>query len=237
MKSENLEAFYSGGYFLIRANHPGWEQLNSELIPKRLISLSDCICPKFNVGWGWVTGDPQIALEFGIAQSRLPDFVEWSRTDYKEAMDIWGMFYTPNNAREFVNRFEVNTDRLHIVGTALPQSIEQTDWQESRDDAYGIEKRIEQHISVEDGGEFLGFEVVSFEYGNYGHSWLCHHLHEDVKRVFGIHPNEYGLFAKFKDAMTVLAWIQAGGDGGRAHHPPYDVWQLLSYPLDANNPP
>lgn len=237
METVELQDFYSGGYFLIRANHPGWDQLKSELIPEQLISLSNCICPKFNVNWGWTTGDKQTALDFGIDKNRLEEFLDWCGHEYKETMDMWSMFYTSNDVRQFINRFHVHTEKLYIIGAALPRSIEEIDWQESDDDAYGIEKRIEQHLPIESGGETLGFEVVSFEYSSFGHSWLCHYLHEDVNRTFGIRPNRYGLFQTLGDAMTVLKWIQAGGDEGRAHHLPYDVWQLLSYPLEVGTSP
>ncbi len=236
MESQSSEIFYSGGYFLIRANHPGWEPLESELIPPQLISLSDCICPKLNVGWGWIPGNPQRALEFGIPQIKLEAFTNWCRTEYTQSMDMWSMFYTPDDARAFIKRFDLDRETLHIIGTALPQAIEQTDWQAINDDAYGIEKRIEQHLSVEPDGALIGFEVVSFGYGNYEHSWLCHHLHEDAHQLFGIRPNDYGLLPTFEAAMTLLKWIQADGDGGRAHHPPYDVWALRTYPLNTNSP-
>lgn len=236
MSDGTSEIFYSGGYFLIRVNPHEWKELESDLIPDLVFSLSGCLCPKFKVSWGWKPGNKLLALKFGIPLTQLEAFVDWCQTDYMKMMDMWSMFYTPDDARQFINRFNVDRKNLYIIGTALPQTIEETEWQEINDEPpYGIEKRIAQHLPIEAGGELLGYEVVSFEYANYGHSWLCHYLHEDVNRIFGIRPNKYGLFANLEDAMTVLKWIQDGGDGGRAHHPPYDVWQLTSYPLEARN--
>ncbi|MEZ4669842.1 MAG: hypothetical protein R3E39_18200 [Anaerolineae bacterium] len=124
MDDIDSKMFYSGGYFLIRANHPGWEQLRSALIPAKLISLSSCICPMFNVNWGWVTGDKQSALDFGIAEEAIDEFLDWCAEDYKQTVDIWSMFYTPDNARQFINRFKVDIDQLYIIGVGLPQAFE-----------------------------------------------------------------------------------------------------------------
>ena len=33
--------FYSGGFFLIRAGHPGWKELDADLIPLRLLAYLD----------------------------------------------------------------------------------------------------------------------------------------------------------------------------------------------------
>ena len=49
--------YYSGGYFLIRANKPDWPQLQTELLPDKLLSLSRCICPQhLKFSWGWDAG-------------------------------------------------------------------------------------------------------------------------------------------------------------------------------------
>src|SRR5258705_973443 len=98
MESVDLRDFYSGGYFLIRADRPNWPAPFSEFLPDgNLTSLSTCICPnRLSVTWGWDPGDRDAALEFGIPEMRLTEFVEWCNSEYHELMDINSMFYSPD---------------------------------------------------------------------------------------------------------------------------------------------
>jgi hypothetical protein len=84
-----------------------------------------------------------------------------------------------------------------------------------------------------EGGQPLGFEVVSFEYGTFGHSWLCSYLHFEMYDLFGIRPRQYGLMRSEQDARRVYEWIQEDKmSGQRADPVPYDYWLLVEYPLD-----
>ena len=236
MEPVDFKRFVSAGYFLVRAGNPGWEQLRSDLLPEELISLSDCISRHLNVGWGWIPGNKEAALQFGVREDALDEFVRWCWEEHKIDMDMWSMFYSPEAANRIANRFLVDFENLHVIGVGLPHELEEANWREPAEgrEIYPIEKRIEQRIPLAEGGQALGFEVVSFEYGDFGHSWLCCNLHGEMNNQFGIHPGQYGLIQREQDACRVYEWIEE--DDVEGHHRcdpvPYDYWLLVDYPLE-----
>lgn len=233
-----LADYYSGGYFLIRASHPGWEQLKTELLPEKIVSLSTCITPRLGVYWGWKPGDKNAALEFGIPEAKLEDFILWCSTVHQSSIDHPSMFYSVEAVRRFIEQFLQDTSDLYIIGVGLPKDIEAMNWCEewSKDEVpYGIENRIRQHLSLEEGGTVLGFEVVSFGYNDFGHSWFCSGLARDMHDLFGIRPNGYGLINTYEEARKVYEWIAEDEmRSTRAEPEPYDFWLLVSYPLKAS---
>ena len=78
----------------------------------------------------------------------------------------------------------------------------------------------------------LGFEIASFAYHDFGHSWLCSGINQDMYQLYGIHPNAYGLIDTAEDARKVYDWIAEDEMQGRRAEPePYAYWLLVSYPL------
>jgi hypothetical protein len=235
----DLNDYYSGGYFLLRSDKPDWPQLQTDLLPPKGISLSRHICPRLEVYWGWTPGSPEAALEFGIPQAKLDNFLAWCKSGYENDLDYTSMFYSPEAARRFIRQFELDTYGLYIIGTGLPEELEEANWREAgNEDVMGIEKRIEQHLPLETGGSILGFEVASFSYSDYGCSWLCNYLHQDMFDLYGIRPNQYGLIDTHMEAKQVYDWIEEGEKQGvrRAEPEPYDFWLLISYPLKISSP-
>ncbi len=235
MEQVDLGRFYSGGYFITRPGNPGWEQLK-DLLPDKLISLSNDICQTLELNWGWPTGDIQSAINFGIDQNQIAEFSNWCYEDYEGEMSMWRMFHSPAAARHFVTRFIPNTQDLRIIGAGLPAELEIAHWRVSLQDGktpYGIEQRIERRLPMEPGGQSLGFEVLSFGYGDFGHSWLCNYLHQDMYQLYSIQPSEYGLIQHEQEAQTVYEWIlEDEMRGHRAEPEPYDYWLLVDYPLN-----
>ena len=227
----DLSEYYSGGYFLIRADKRDWPQLQTDLLPEKLISLSRCICPRLEVYWGWTPGSREAALEFGIPQDKLDEFIEWCRTGYTADLAVVSMFYSPETARRFIERFLPDTTDLYLIGVGLHRSSEEMNWRyPSEGRVEGIEKQIEQRISLAEGGTILGFEVVSFSYNDFGHSWYCNYTAEDLGTLFGIRPEQYGLIETHEQAQQINNWI-AQDPIRRGEAEPYDYWLLVSYPL------
>ncbi|MBI1257692.1 MAG: hypothetical protein GC204_09500 [Chloroflexi bacterium] len=227
----DLSDYYSGGYFLIRADKPTWPQLQTDLLPEKLLSLSGHICPRLKVYWGWTPGDRETALRFGIPEDKWAEFVEWCRTGYLADLDVVSMFYSPEAARRFVERFLPNTANLYLIGTGLHKSSEEMNWRNpSEGRVEGIEKQIEQHLPLIKCGTALGFEVVSLSYNDYGCSWYCNHTAEDLGTLFDIRPGQYGLIETREAAQHINDWI-AEAPGSRGEPEPYDYWLLVSYPL------
>jgi hypothetical protein len=232
----DLSQFYSAGYFLIRGSHPGWEQLDRDLLPEKLISLSGHICPHLEVFWGWLPGNRDAALKFGIPEARLEEFLDWCREEYLSDMDMVSMFYSSEAARRFIQRFDLSTEDLHIIGVGIHHTLEEKNWREpGEDEVLGVEKRIEQHLPLEEGGQILGFEVVTYEYHDFACSWLCSYAHRDIYKHYGIRPNAYGIIDRFEDAMKVYEWIEDALEGRRGEPVPYDVALLVDYPLSSDS--
>jgi len=234
VETVDLRDFYSGGYFLLRAGRPDWPPPFGEFLPSgNLISLSHCICRKrLSVLWGWNPGNRAAVLEFGISETRLAEFVAWCGTEYRESMALTSMFYSPDAARSFIKRFELETDNLFIIGAGLPQEPHKA-WQEEEPDNEGIAKRVKQAIPIEKSGEPIGYDVVGYSYTDFAHSWLCSGLEHDMNKLFGLRANTSGLIDTYADAKKVNDWIaEDDGQGVRAEPEPYDFWLLVSYPLD-----
>ncbi len=233
METVDLSDFYSGGYFLLRTGRPNWPPPFGEFLPDgNLMSLSKHICEKrLSVIWGWNPGDREAALEFGIQPEQLAEFVEWCGVDYHESMDLTSMFYSPEAARTFVKRFEVDTDNLFIIGAALPKELHNA-WIHEEPDNEGIAKQIKQGLPVDKSGELLGYDIVSYSYHDFSCSWLCSGLEKDMNALFGIRANSKGLIDTYSDAKKVNDWIaEDEGKGIRAEPEPYDFWLLVSYPV------
>jgi hypothetical protein len=231
----DLSDYYSGGYFLVKADKPDWEQLHDSLLPNKFVSLSRCMCPHLEVYWGWTPGDQEAALNFGIPQDKLSQFIEWCSTEYKSHMDYTSIFYSVKNAQQFIKRFLLNTEDLYIVGAGLHKELEASRWREpNQEKIEGIDKLIEQHLPLETGGTLLGYDVVSYSYHDLSCSWLCNLNIRTMHEMFDVRPNNYGLFETYEDARKVDQWIfEDDMKGTRAEPEPYDVWMLMSYPLTA----
>jgi hypothetical protein len=145
------------------------------------------------------------------------------------------MFHSPEAANRFANRFLMDFGNLHLIGVGLPRELEEKNWHEEPtkgQEVYGISKRIELHLPLAEGGRVLGFEVISFEYGSFRHSWLCNYLHYEIHKLFGIRAGQYGLLQKEADARQIYEWIEE--DDRRAEPVPYDYWLLVDYPLSTD---
>jgi hypothetical protein len=231
----DLNDYYSGGYFLLRANKPDWPALQTDLLAKKLVSMSTCMCPRVSVGWGWTPGNRQAALDFGIPPGRLDDFIDWCGYASKTEIGVWSMFHSIDIARQFIRRFLPDTTDLNLIGVGLPKDLAEKSWLHAggQKDS-GVEKRIQQELPIEPGGETLGFDVVMYNYNDFGDSWLCSNLQYDMHDLFGIRPNQYGLMDNAEDARKIYDWIAEGEKLGihRAEPEPYYFWLLVSYPLE-----
>jgi hypothetical protein len=152
----------------------------------------------------------------------LTEFIDWCGPEYHELMDMWSMFHSPEAARSFIKRFEINTENLFIIGAGLPIELHQA-WVEEEPDNKGIAKRVKLGLPVEEGGETLGYDVVSYSYTDFAHSWLCSGLDRDMNELFGIRTNDIGLLDTYADARQINDWIaEDEGKGTRAEPEPYD---------------
>lgn len=228
--------FIAGGYFIIKSA-PREAHHSPDLLPQRLISLSNCICPSVHVYWAW---REQEALDFGIPKSKLAaTHREISGFDYPN------VFLTLDVAQAFINEFLSDARHLHLIGIglhpervadflALKQQVYDPHAEEYRQEISGVSQIVHARLALPTGGQPLGFEVVSYD-NQLGHSWLCSGLERDMVDQFNIRPNQHGLIASYKEAQQVYQWIaEDKQQGHRAEPEPYYPWLLVEYPLIAS---
>lgn len=231
----DLNDYYSGGYFLIRADKPDWNELNTDLLPPKLISLSSHMCPKLCVYWGGTPGDKNAALDFGIPESKLDEFLAWCAGEYHTDLDVFSMFHSTEAAHRFIDRFLPDHENLYLIGAGLHHDLEAANWRAVSDvEPEGVEKRIEQHLSMETGGVVLGFDIVGYSHHEFDCSWLCTYVHRYIYEQFGIRPNQYGLIDTFKETKTILAWMEDEDNKMKVEPILFDFWLLVAYPLEPN---
>jgi hypothetical protein len=241
----DLNDFIAGGYLLTKygERQPG---RNADLLPERLVSLSDCIAPILQVYWGWNLDQyRQAALDFGIPADKLPVMQQWSIRPELGHPDI---FYSLDAGRRCAH--DLSLSQVLLLGIALPHESVDTFLDENRlyksdyvegeflnerellpKEWWGIQRALYQHQPLPASGEILGFEIASY-YMNLGHSWLCSGLERDMHEQFGIRPNAHGLIDTYEDAKKVYDWIaEDEQQGHRAEPEPYYPWLIVSYPL------
>jgi hypothetical protein len=230
----DLSEYYFGGYFLIRADKPDWESLQTQQFPDKLMSLSECICPlRLSVSWGWLPGNREAALQFGIPETKLAEFIQWCGTGFQVEIDHPSTFYTLDAVRRFITRFLTNTDNLYLVGVGVHKQLA-TDILSAvgKNEMPTIKQNIEQQVALAKGGTTLGFEVACYGYNDFWDSWLCSGLEVDMRELFGVQTGQFGLIQTREEAQQVYDWIAEDDQRGhRAEPEPYAYWLLVSYPL------
>ncbi|MEO8611023.1 MAG: hypothetical protein ABI690_24210 [Chloroflexota bacterium] len=232
----DLSDYVAGGYFVVKySSQDFWK---SNLMPERVISLSGCVSPQLEIVWGWNTEKYQKDIsDFGIPSDKFDTFAQWCRRDP-------GALYSLDIGREFVAAFLPDNGDYFLIGIALPkglvdgflinnqQTVFDTNQQVYKDAIYGVNYVLKEHQPLPQGGTVLGFEVLSYSYGNIGCSWLCSGIEKDMHELFGIHPNLYGLIDSYTDAKKVYDWIAEDEmQGIRAEPEPYYPWLIVQYPV------
>jgi hypothetical protein len=233
----DLADYYSAGYHLIRTRFSKWpEWEKNPLLPKKALSLSECISLRFAIYWGWNNRNDyrEETLKFGIPETKLNDFYQWAES---APIDYPGIFRNVATAQDFIKDFELAHEDLYLVGLGLHKDIAKN-WEAERSEYLGIDgephegvpKWIFSHRSLEAGGTALGYELVGLFHYAFSHSWLCSGLEVDAHQQLEIVPNQYGLISNYEDAKKIYDLMRAGELKGEPE--PYDAWLLLSYPLN-----
>jgi hypothetical protein len=226
----DLIDYAAGGYFVVKYSDQGFT--HSELLPKRVISISRCIGEKLKVYWGWgVLENRQDILDFGIGEEKFPLFESWAKDETN--IGFPDVFYLPQAARKFIAAFLDAGPDVMLIGIGLPNKMADgylTDNSQTvydpvthtpRQALYGVNYMLHQRGQVAVGGEVIGFEVVSENVG-LSCSWLCSNIEKNMHELFGIRPNQYGLMDSYADAKKVYDWIAEDETGNvRGEPEPY----------------
>jgi len=231
---------FSGGYFLTMAvDRP--EYVTAELLPSRLLSLSDCICDfipnVWAVEWASVEAEQRVAeaLKFNVPSSALPDIVNWTTERMNTGALGWPcVFFSTRDARDFARRFLNVIPDLKLLGIALHTDLVDEFLSEEKPGPSqgepGIYTAISSRKPLEPGGSELGWEVLCYEYGGF-HSWLCNSLESDVAKKCGIKPGAAGFIASANDALAAAEYC--GREDVGAEPGFWAPWLVMEYSLGA----
>jgi hypothetical protein len=228
----DLGDYIAGGYFITKYADEGFYK--SDLLPERVVSVSGCIGKPMEVVWGWDIARYQWEIQnFGIDSKKLEQFQKWCSGKTP------GALYTLELAKEFIIEFLLQKDDVLLIGVGLPkplvddfliqhkQTVFHANEQVYRDALYSVNYALSEGKPLPPDGNALGFEVVSYVYSEFNHSWLCSNLERDIYELFNIHTNEYGLINNYEEAKKGYEWFIEAKQG---EPEPYHPWLLVQYP-------
>ena len=206
---------FSGGYFLTRTVERA-AFMAADLLPDRLLSLSDCICDfapsHWAIQWVNVTDEERAAeaSKFEVSPSRTQDIVDRA-TEWLDTGRLgWpSVFFSLQDAREFSKRFLDNCTDLELVGISLHEECVDPFLREERPPADqgepGIYTAVGNRRPLEPGGRAIGWEVLCYDHGGF-HSWLCNGLEVAVAESCKIKPGKSGLIDDANDALAAASY-------------------------------
>lgn len=211
----DLKDYISAGYYITHyVERPTYT--DSKLLPRKILSLSDCIANFFPNDWSisWVKMDEEKrkeeALAFGLNSDAVSQAVDSLTSRFDQDFGYPNVCYSLKIARDLVNEFLLNKTDLTIIGVGLHSSIKQKFCDEMMPpppkEGYapigktGILEMVLKDQVLEHETQILGFELVNFYMGSEGCSWLCNSLEKEVKEKLNMIPNNYGFIDNFNDA-------------------------------------
>lgn len=172
--------FVAGGYFLARRATRGADYIDSPLLPPTIVSLSGCLAD-FAFEYWWNEENVAAAAGFGLSEGRFADLIAWYRDRFGHELGAPNVAFSTRVIDDFVAEFVDDASDLVIVGCGL--SVEHRSLLVERHRAaadvgeYGVIEMLDQQLALETGGQPIGFEPISYEYG-LECSWLCNGLEQ-----------------------------------------------------------
>ena len=227
----------------------------SELLPPKILSLSEELCPRFpdyyampwaNMEFADRHRGSTMARRFDIAEAPFRQIGVWVELLWKTGGMKWmDVVVAPEIAKMFIDEvLPAHRDELMILGIGLrrtlldeflaasPPSQRSNDRPPAEELAlggegtYGVAEILSQRGALARDGEVLGYDLAGYGYGAFT-SWLVHGLHADCHKRFGIRPNRWGLIETEQDAERCAEFVRAepGKEPGWWH-----AWLVLRYP-------
>ncbi|MET3193777.1 hypothetical protein [Bacillus sp. OAE603] len=201
--------FISGGYYIV-APTMRQEYMYKEIIPEKVISVSECICdihPEINVFWsGSKENKLKYIKEVNISEDKYKEMEKWIQDhfDLKE-FEYPQIFPSLNLAKEFYCTFLNHIQDLRIIGFGLPSNYLESFFDEegtlnkTTEDRTGLENILMKKDFIDDVTSIKGFEILGYE-TNIFHSYLCNGLEKDFKNQFDFSLNENGFVSSLEEA-------------------------------------
>lgn len=227
-----------GGYLLTSdVDRPAY--VSADLLPPRLLSISDCICDfvpdLWAVEWAKVSAEDRAAeaAKHGIGASELLDLITWTTQHVNSGSLGWPcVFFSVGDARAFASRFLPIAPGRRLLGVSLHASYVERFLAEERPGPSagtpGIYKAVSDRAGLEGGSIDLGWEVLCYDHGGF-HSWLCNGLETEIANTLGIRPNDKGFIAAAEDAHAAASFC--GRDEVGAEPGFWAPWLVVEYGL------
>jgi hypothetical protein len=214
--------YYSGGYYLIeQLERPSC--MNSNIVPSTILSVSSCICNTYPDGFDWYR--EQRPPNFNEEMAK--DCEEWMSTKLDAQQVGWpNVFYDLKTAREFYQRFLFSSSNLRCIGIGLKAEFVKDFLDYLISHQGGVVQCLMQKRFLEEGGRFLGFEVLGYDTCVL-HSYLCSLLEEELSKC-GIMLNSEGLIASFEQAVQFAKYVS---DMDELEAEYYFPWVLYEYKI------
>lgn len=233
---QDLRRLRNGGHMFVRlVNKEPW--MCQELLPNRILSASEHLCPHLPASWAFISSDDPDALRrseagsFGIAADRLTEVVLWlsDRLEASAMIEWPNVFLSLDLARQFAACFLSLDEEWNLIGLSIdPQYAEEIDHQLGSNRA-GYWAAIDHRLGIPPGGEILGFEVLGYAGAGTAHSWICNGIEQTFYEATGIRPNPAGLLATSGESALCLALIASNPEW--AEPVPWFPWMLTRYPI------
>jgi len=180
--------YISAGFYILspvgRASY-----MDKELLPEKIVSLSNCICefhPNINILWGGSHLNKQnYSNKLHLSKDSFDEMEKWVLHQFEKDMFLYSnIFTTVNLARDFSGVFLNELDERMIIEIGLPESfvdgfLEDVDtYSKSNKVGLGIDKLLINKTPIDVEANSLGYEVVGFEEGKF-HSYICNGLEKD----------------------------------------------------------
>ena len=164
--------YRAGGYMIVRATERQ-EWMSADLLPARVISASDCICPHFPESWAYLwSGDSDayrrwMMEELGIPAESLADVVIWlsEKSEESDAIEWPSTFLHLKDARAFIERFAHDLN-LTLLGLAIHSSyLSKVQERIAPRSRAGFWAAVDTPRASAPDGEPLGFELLGHDSG------------------------------------------------------------------------
>lgn len=246
MAAIDLKDYVCGGYFITKPSVQGFMR-TPNFQPEQVMSLSNCIARWFiSPAWGWqIEQNKREILWWGIPETKFDQLHTFSVEMFEKDYYFPNVFLKLSSARQFIKKFLPNAEGVILLGAGLPKNLGQNFLSRKLEplfnakneniaqDLSNVSLAFSQNILLRPGGQIIGFEVASYAYNSFGHSWLCSNLQSDMHEQFGINAGDYGLLKSYDDAMKVYEWIAEDDMQGRRAEPePYFPWLIVQYPVN-----
>jgi hypothetical protein len=243
----DLASFLSAG-FLVTRRVPRDPLDSPDLLPEELISASMCIAPRAPESWAiawchheleergaeaWRFGVPPGAVA-GVVAAITALVADSSRyyclgslcATLEDASAVAGVL----GERQGILILELGLHAQHaeLFTSAARPPPSPPGYAPVAEP--GELEALRRRLPVSAAGRLLGFEPLVFDH-SLSCSWLCNGLERDAATLLGIRPNPAGLLGDFRQAMSVIAYIDEHCPG--AEPGLWLPWMILEHEAEA----